>query len=78
MLTKSRSGVFILDTTRPGQRGQHRAVCKKLAFDIFKKGEKEQIQPDFISSAVCEFGLASVGNIIVQAVFERMLSFSSL
>lgn len=28
MLTKCRSGVFVLDLTKPGQRGQHKAICK--------------------------------------------------
>ena len=43
MLTKCGSGVFVLDTTTPGQRGQHKTVCKILAFDIFKKGKKEPV-----------------------------------
>lgn len=35
MLTKRRSGVFALDAMKPGQRGQCKAICKILAFDIF-------------------------------------------
>lgn len=78
MLTKSRSGVFVLDPMRPGQRGQHSAVCKILAFDTFKEGEKEQTQPNFISSAVCELRSASVRNLISQAVLGKKPPFSSL
>lgn len=77
MLTKPRSGVFVLDPTRLDQRGHHKAVCKTSAFDIFKR-EKEHIYPDLISSAVCAFGLTSVRNIIIQAVFGRTPTFSSL
>ena len=67
MLTKARSGVFVLDPTRPGPRGQGKSCLQNISFLIFlrrvKKNKFNQISflQQFVSSDWHQLGTSPAG-----------------